>query len=63
MLSVPERVIIFRNDSTFVQIPKGENEFEERLIKTGISDAILIEVTDGLKEGEDVLEKEVKEII
>ena len=63
VLSVPERVIIFRNDSAFVQMPKGENEFEEREIKTGLSDAILIEVVDGLEEGEDVLEKEVKEII
>jgi len=63
VLSVPERVIIFRNDSAFVQMPKGENDFEEREIKTGLSDAILIEVLDGLEEGEDVLEKEVKEII
>lgn len=63
VLSIPERVITFRNDSAFVQIPKGEKGFEERPIKTGLSDAILIEVTDGLEEGEAVLEKEVKEII
>jgi HlyD family secretion protein len=62
VLSVPERVVIFRNDSTFVKIPKGENESEERSIKTGLSDAILIEVLEGLSEGEEVLEKEVKEI-
>ena len=63
VLSIPERVIIFRDDSAFVQIAKGENDFEERQIKTGLSDAILIEVLEGLEEGEDVLEKEVKEII
>ncbi len=62
VLSIPERVVTFRNDSAFVQIPKGENDSEERFIKTGLSDAILIEVLDGLKEGEEVLEKEVKEI-
>ena len=63
VLSIPERVITFRNDSAFVQIPKGEKGFEERPIKTGLRDAILIEITDGLQEGEAVLEKEVKEII
>ena len=63
VLSLPERVVTFRNDSAFVQIPRGEQSPEERYIKTGLSDAILIEVLEGLKEGEEVLEKEVKEII
>ncbi len=62
VLAIPERVVTFRNDSAFVQIPVGETDFNERYIKTGLSDAILIEVTEGLKEGEEVLEKEVKEI-
>jgi HlyD family secretion protein len=62
VLAIPERVVTFRNDSAFVRIPKGEQDSEERYIKTGLSDAILIEVLDGLKEGEEVLEKEVKEI-
>ena len=62
VLAIPERVVTFRNDSAFVKIPKGEMSSEERYIKTGLSDAILIEVTEGLSEGEEVLEKEVKEI-
>jgi len=62
VLSIPERVVTLRNDSAFVQIPKGETGSEERYIKTGLSDVILIEVTEGLSEGEEVLEKEVKEI-
>ncbi|KAA3608870.1 MAG: efflux RND transporter periplasmic adaptor subunit [Calditrichaeota bacterium] len=62
VLSIPERVVTFRNDSAFVNIPKGEQDSEERYIKTGLSDAILIEVIEGLKEDEEVLEKEVKEI-
>jgi HlyD family secretion protein len=62
VLSIPERVVTFRNDSAFVKIPLGQEESEERFIKTGLSDAILIEVTEGLEEGEEVLEKEVKEI-
>jgi HlyD family secretion protein len=62
VLSIPERVVTFRNDSAFVKIPVGEEGSEERFIKTGLSDAILIEVLEGLEENEEVLEKEVKEI-
>ncbi|TFH01673.1 MAG: efflux RND transporter periplasmic adaptor subunit, partial [Calditrichales bacterium] len=62
VLAIPERVVTFRNDSAFVQLPKGEKESEERFIKTGLSDAIQIEVIEGLDEGQEVLEKEVKEI-
>ena len=62
VLAIPERVVTFRNDSAFVNIPLEEENSEERYIKTGLSDAILIEVLEGLAEGEKVLEKEVKEI-
>ena len=63
VLSIPERVVTFRNDSAFVHIPKGEQDKEEVFIKTGLSDAITIEVLSGLEEGQEVLEKEVREII
>lgn len=63
VLAIPERVVTFRNDSAFVQIPVGENDSEERYIKTGLSDAILIEVLDGLKEGDKILEKKQHKII
>lgn len=62
VLTIPERVVTFRSDSAFVQLPAGETGSEERYIKTGLSDAILIEVLEGLEEGQEVLEKEVKEI-
>jgi len=62
VLSIPERVVTFRNDSAFVEIPVGEEDSEEKYIKTGLSDAIHIEVLEGLKEGDEVLEKKVKEI-
>ena len=61
-MSIPERVITFRNDSAFVEIPLGEGKTEERYIKTGLSDAIQVEVIEGLKEGDEVLEKKVQEI-
>jgi HlyD family secretion protein len=63
VLSIPERVITFRNDSAFVFIPKGEEDKEEVFIETGLSDAITIEVISGLEKDQEVLEKEVREII
>jgi len=63
VLSIPERVVTFRNDSAFVFIPKGEEDKEEVYIETGLSDAITIEVTSGLKQDQEVLEKKVREII
>jgi len=63
VLAIPERVVTFRNDSAFVNIPQGENQSKEVYIKTGLSDAIFIEVLEGLELGQEVLEKEVQEII
>jgi HlyD family secretion protein len=61
VLSIPERVVSFRNDSAFVKCAMDLKE-EERSIKTGLSDAINIEVVSGLKEGDEVFEKPVKKI-
>jgi len=62
VLAIPERVVTFRNDSAFVNIPQGAEGKKEIFIKTGLSDAIYIEVISGLEQGQEVLEKEVKEI-
>ena len=62
VLTLPERVITFRNDSALVKVPSGQNKDQEKLIKTGLSDAINIEIVSGLKEGEEVFEKPVKKI-
>jgi HlyD family secretion protein len=62
VLTVPERVVTFRNDSAFVKVALGKGREEERFIRTGMSDAINIEVVEGLKEGEEVAEKPVKKI-
>lgn len=63
VLSIPERTVTFRNDSAFVNIPLPEGGKKEVYIQIGLSDAINIEVKSGLKKGDKVLEKEVKEII
>ncbi|MCL5267150.1 MAG: efflux RND transporter periplasmic adaptor subunit [Bacteroidetes bacterium] len=62
ILYVPERVVIFRNDSSFVKVALGNTKSEERAIRTGLGDAINIEVVSGLREGDKVLEKPVVRI-
>jgi HlyD family secretion protein len=48
VITINERDMIMRNDSTFVKVKTGDNTFEERFIETGLSDGILIEVVSGL---------------
>jgi HlyD family secretion protein len=62
VLTIPERCVTFRNDSAFVKVPAGAGGEEERLITTGLSDAIRIEVLTGLALGQEILEKPVKKI-
>jgi HlyD family secretion protein len=62
VLVIPERVVTFRNDSAFVKVALGGDKQEERLVKTGLSDAISIEILSGLSLGDEVFEKPVKKI-
>jgi HlyD family secretion protein len=62
ILTIPERVITFRNDSAFVKISMGPGKEIEKYVKTGLSDAINIEILAGLSDGDSVLEKPVKKI-
>ncbi|KAA3618692.1 MAG: efflux RND transporter periplasmic adaptor subunit [Calditrichaeota bacterium] len=64
VLTLPERVVTFRNDSAFVRIQNGgeSEDGEEVFVRTGLSDAINIEIEEGLQEGQKVLEKPVKSI-
>jgi len=48
VVSINERDMILEGDKYFVELVKGEQEFEKHEIKTGMSDGILIEVTSGL---------------
>jgi HlyD family secretion protein len=62
VLTIPERVVYTSGDSTYVEVPEGKAERRKVLITTGLSDAIRIEVTSGLAEGQTVLEKPEKKI-
>jgi len=64
VVALPERVLVFRNDSTFVRLPATEPELEpaEQAIEIGMSDGINVEVVSGLDSGDVVLDKEIREI-
>ncbi len=62
VLLIPERVIEFSADTARVNILLADNTTEERIIQTGLSDAISIEVIAGLDEGTKLREKPPKVI-
>jgi HlyD family secretion protein len=47
-LTINERDVISQGDSTLVEIRTGDQEFEKKVVKLGLSDGILIEVLEGL---------------
>ena len=50
VMVIPEGMLKFEDDSSYVEIQDGEEQtFEKRFVKTGISDGINIEITEGLK--------------
>ena len=68
VMVIPEGMLNFENDSSFVEILKGgeEQQFEKRYVKTGLSDGINIEITEGLTidekvKGEKIDPKKLKE--
>jgi len=48
VVAIKERDVLFEDDSTFVEIQTGDQEFEKRQVKLGLSDGIQIEVVNGL---------------
>lgn len=63
VLIIPERVVTYLDDKTVVEIPNsGENGRKEQEVQLGLSDAINVEVIEGLEEGASVLEKPVRSL-
>ncbi len=48
VMAIPESLITFSNDSAYVEVETSPQVFEKRLIKTGLSDGINIEVLSGI---------------
>ena len=67
VMVIPEGMLKFEKDSSFVEVQTGEEQiFEKRYVKTGLSDGINIEITEGLKQedkvkGEKIDPKKIKE--
>lgn len=62
VLVLPERVIHFEGDTAWVEVPGPNGTRVRRDIRTGLSDAIHIQVLEGLEEGEAVLEKPLRTV-
>jgi HlyD family secretion protein len=62
VLSVPERLVRTANDTSRVTVLLPDGAQEERIVKLGLSDAINVEVLDGLHQGDRVVEPPPREI-
>ncbi len=64
VLVVPERLVTFEDEKTFVELPAAdpEAEPEKREITLGLSDGLQVEVASGLEEGESVVQRPPREI-
>jgi HlyD family secretion protein len=62
VLVLPERVVTFEGDSAWVEVPGPGGSRERRTVRTGLSDAIQVEIVAGLDEGDVVLEKPLRTV-
>jgi HlyD family secretion protein len=67
VLMIPERLVLFEDDgaTTFVEVPAGDPEAEpEKIpIETGLSDGLNIEVTGGLEEGDEIVQRPPRDVL
>lgn len=54
VLTISESVLKFDDDTTYVEIEIGDQQFEKRIIETGLSDGINIQVLAGLTENDKI---------
>lgn len=54
VLAINEKVLQFSGDSVFVEVETAPQVFEKRLVKTGLSDGLNIELLEGLEAEEKV---------
>ncbi len=61
-LFIPERLLEFNEDKTFVEVKDDNGEIIKKEVEIGLSDGINVEIKQGLEEGEEVVERPPKEI-
>lgn len=54
VLAINEKVLQFSGDSVFVEVETGPQVFEKRLVETGLSDGLNVELLKGINEKEKV---------
>jgi len=54
VLAIKERDLEFRNDSAFVDIESGIDNFEEKYVEVGLSDGIYIEILSGINKDDKI---------
>jgi HlyD family secretion protein len=55
VLVIPEGLLRFEDEKSYVEVMTNTNQqFEKRFVKTGLSDGINIEITEGLKTNDKV---------
>jgi HlyD family secretion protein len=62
VLMIPERVVTTKADTARVTVLLANGERQDRVVKLGLSDAINVEVLDGLAEGDRLVEPPPREI-
>ena len=62
VLTIPERLVTTKHDTSRVTVLLPEGTTEERIVKLGLSDAINVEVLEGLRAGDRVVEPPPREI-
>lgn len=54
VLAINESLLKFDGDTTYVEIETSPQTYEKRIIKTGLSDGLVIEVLEGLQESDKI---------
>ncbi len=62
VLVIPERLVTFANDSSYVEVKDSLGELTQHPVEVGLSDGISIEVVSGLEEGQEIVEMPPKTI-
>ncbi len=52
VLAIPESLLQFDNDSAFVEVETGPQQFKKQPVQVGLSDGINIEIVQGLSKGD-----------
>ncbi|MDO8896242.1 MAG: efflux RND transporter periplasmic adaptor subunit [Bacteroidales bacterium] len=54
VLAINESLLKFDGDTTYVEVETSPQTYEKRIIKTGLSDGLVIEVLEGLQESDKI---------